>query len=140
MVPDGWLRTPRSTMNSGKRQVVLSFILVIPFVLISALVAQEKTPAPHASTHSTEARLVLHEGWSLQTSAKVEAKPEVISTPQFAAKGWMAVTVPTTVVAAQVKDKAFHNPYFGMHLRSLPGVNCANGGNLSNVTMAFDSP
>ena len=110
-------------MNSGKRQAVLSFFLVIPFVLVSALVAQEKTAASHPSTHPAEARLVLHEGWSLQTSAKVEAKPEVISSPQFAAKGWMPVTVPTTVVAAQVKDKIFPEPYFGMNLRSLPGVN-----------------
>ena len=67
-------------MNSGKRQAVVSFFLVIPFVLVSALVAQEKTAASHPSTHPTEARLVLREGWSLQTSAKVEAKPEVIST------------------------------------------------------------
>ena len=88
-------------MHSGKRQAVLSFLFIIPFVLISALVGQEKTAAPRASTHTSEARLVLREGWSLQTSAKVEAKPEVVSTPQFAAKGWMAVTVPTTVVAAQ---------------------------------------
>ena len=127
-------------MNSGKRQAVLSFFLVIPFVLVSALVAQEKTAASHPSTHPAEARLVLHEGWSLQTSAKVEAKPEVISSPQFAAKGWMPVTVPTTVVAAQVKDKIFPDPYFGMNLRSLPGVNYPIGGNFSNIPMAPDSP
>ena len=127
-------------MNSGKREAVLSFFLIIPFVLVSALAAQEKAADPHASTHPTEARLMLHEGWSLQTSAKVEAKPEVISTPQFAAKGWMPVTVPTTVVAAQVKDKIFPDPYFGMNLRSLPGVNYPIGGNFSNIPMAPDSP
>ncbi len=127
-------------MNAGKRQALLSFFLVIPSVLVSSLVAQEKTAAPHASTHSTAAKLVLHEGWSLQTSAKVEAKPEAISSPQFAAKGWMAVAVPTTVVAAQVKDKIFPDPYFGMNLRSLPGVNYPIGGNFSNVPMAPDSP
>ena len=127
-------------MNSGKRQTVLSFFLVIPFVLVSALVAQEKTAASHPSTRPTEARLVLHEGWLLQTSAKVESKPEVISSPQFAAKGWMPVTVPTTVVAAQVKDKIFPDPYFGMNLRSFPGVNYPIGGNFSNIAMAPDSP
>jgi exo-1,4-beta-D-glucosaminidase len=127
-------------MNSGKRQTVLSFFLVIPFVLVSALVAQEKTAVSHPSTRPTEARLVLHEGWLLQTSAKVESKPEVISSPQFAAKGWMPVTVPTTVVAAQVKDKIFPDPYFGMNLRSFPGVNYPIGGNFSNIAMAPDSP
>ena len=52
----------------------------------------------------------------------------------------MAVTVPTTVVAAQVKDKIFPDPYFGMNLRSLPGVNYPIGGNFSNIAMAPDSP
>src|SRR5437868_3350822 len=60
--------------------------------------------------------------------------------PQFAAKGLMAVTVPTTVVAAQVKDKIFPDPYFGINLRNLPGVNYPIGGNFSNIAMAPDSP
>ena len=127
-------------MNSGKRQAFFSFFLVIPLVLVSTLVGQEKTAAPKTATRSAGARLVLREGWSLQTSAKVEAKPEAISTPRFAARGWMAVTVPTTVVAAQVKSKVFPDPYFGMNLRSLPGVSYPIGGNFSNVPMAPDSP
>lgn len=132
-------------MNSGKRLAVLLSFLLIQVLLNSSAIAQEqkapaeKTTASHRA-HATEARLTLHEGWSLQSSAKVEAKPEMISTPRFAPKGWLAVTVPTTVVAAQVKDKILPDPYFGMNLRSFPGVTYPIGGNFSNIAMSPDSP
>ena len=90
--------------------------------------------------HAAEARIALREGWTLQTSAKVEAKGEVISTPQFAPKGWHEATVPSTVVAALVKDKSLPDPFFGMNLRNFPGVNYPIGGNFSNIAMAPDSP
>jgi exo-1,4-beta-D-glucosaminidase len=110
-------------MNSGKRlAITLSFLLASSLVLV----AQDK--------------LALHEGWSLQTSAKVEAKGEVISTAAFAPDGWHQVSVPTTVVAALVKDKTFPDPLFGMNLRDLAGVNYPIGGNFSDIPMAPDSP
>jgi len=118
-------------MNSGKRRVVILFVLT-QFLLASCLFAQDK--------HSPEAKLALHDGWSLQTSAKVEAKGEAISTPQFTPKGWHEATVPTTVVAALVKDKTFPDPLFGMNLRDYPGMNYPIGGNFSNIPMAPDSP
>ena len=118
-------------MNSGKRRVVILFVLT-QFLLASCLFAQDK-PSP-------EAKLALHDGWSLQTSAKVEAKGEAISTPQFTPKGWHEATVPTTVVAALVKDKTFPDPLFGMNLRDYPGMNYPIGGNFSNIPMAPDSP
>lgn len=89
-------------MNSRNRLVVTLFVLA-QFLLASSLFAQDKRTVMPAA----ENRLPLREGWSLQTSAKVEAKGEVISTPQFTPKGWHAATVPTTVVAALVKDKTF---------------------------------
>ena len=48
--------------------------------------------------------------------------------------------VPTTVVAALVKDKTFADPLFGMNLRDYPGVNYPIGSNFSNIAMAPDSP
>ena len=135
-------------MNSGKRLAV-TLVLVVQFLPASSLFAQDKTqPASPAKVqgqaetllHASEGRVTLREGWSLQTSAKVEAKGEVISTPQFVPKGWHAATVPTTVVAALVKDKTFPDPLFGMNLRSFPGVNYPIGGNFSNIPMAPDSP
>lgn len=126
-------------MKLGKPLSLIFFILT-QFILSSFLSAQQKTPAAPAAKHDTETKLMLGEGWALQTSAKVEAKGEVISSPSFAPKGWHATNIPSTVVAALVKDKTLADPFAGMNLRSFPGVNYPIGGNFSNIAMASDSP
>ena len=123
----------RSKRTSGKRLAASLFVLA-QFLLASSLLAQI------SHTQSAEAKLPLRDGWSLQTSAKVEAKGEVISTPQFVPKGWHTATVPTTVVAALVKDKTFPDSLSGTELRDLPGMNYPIGANFSNIPMAPDSP
>ena len=125
----------RSDMNSSKRLATILFILA-QLSLASSLLAQDTAQMNHA----TDAQLALRDGWSIQTSAKVDAKGEVISTPQFTPQGWHQATVPTTVVAALVKDKTFPDPLFGMNLRDFAGVNYPIGGNFSNIPMAPDSP
>ena len=123
-------------MNFQRQGVTFCIAILAQFVLVSPLLAQEKPEArPVAGS-----KLALREGWRLQTSAKVEAKGEVISTPQFSPQGWHEGTVPTTVVAALVKDKTLPDPFFGMNLRNFPGVTYPIGGNFSNVAMAADSP
>ena len=123
-------------MKPGKQPAAI-FLVIVSLALFSSFsFSQEKATAKHDS----EAKVALHDGWTLQTSSKVEAKGEVISTPQFAPKGWHEVTVPTTVVAALVKDKTLPDPFPGMNLRSFPGMNYPIGGNFSNIPMAPDSP
>ena len=126
-------------MKSGK-PLSPTVLLLTQFLLSSFLAAQQKTPAAPAEKPTAETKLALRDGWSLQTSAKVEAKGEVISTPSFAPKGWHAATIPSTVVAALVKDKSLPDPFPGMNLRSFPGVNYPIGANFSNIAMASDSP
>src|SRR6202049_3475244 len=135
-------------MHSGKR-LAMTFLVLAKFFLASSLFAQDKiqtaTPTKvqgkvEALRRAADGRLLLRDGWSLQTSAKVEAKGEAISTPRFSPKGWHAVTVPTTVAAALVKDKTLPDPLFGMNLRDFPGVNYPIGANFSNIAMAPDSP
>jgi exo-1,4-beta-D-glucosaminidase len=101
----------------------------------AAVKPETKAEEPRPETH-----IALHEGWSLQTSAKVNAKGEVLSTPRFTPKGWYDVTVPTTVVAALVKNKTLPDPFFGMNLRQFPGVSYPIGGNFANIAMPPDSP
>ncbi|HEX3351357.1 MAG TPA: glycosyl hydrolase family 2 [Terriglobales bacterium] len=96
---------------------------------------QEAKPGHHA-----DATLSLREGWSLQSSGKVDEKGEAISTPAFQPKNWYTVTVPTTVVAALVEHKVYPDPDFGMNMRSLPGVTYPIGANFSNIPMQQDSP
>lgn len=121
-------------MNPIRRHAV-TLLVFFQFILAGFILAQDA-----AANHSSEAKLMLHEGWTLQTSAKVEAKGEVISTPQFSPQGWHRVAVPSTVVAALVKDKTLPDPFFGMNLRQFPGVTYPIGGNFSNIPMEPDSP
>jgi exo-1,4-beta-D-glucosaminidase len=130
-------------MNSIPR-LMLSSLLLAQLLLFS-LYAQSKPEADTAAQslapkHERDVRLPLREGWSLQSSTKVEAKGELISTPRFSPQGWHSATVPTTVVAALVKDKTLPDPFFGMNLRDFPGMNYPIGGNFSNIPMAPDSP
>ncbi|HXY14607.1 MAG TPA: beta galactosidase jelly roll domain-containing protein, partial [Terriglobales bacterium] len=121
-------------MTSGKRLAIM--VCILAFALSSWLFGQEASTA----NPDTEIKLALREGWSLQTSSRVESTGEVISTPQFEPNGWHLATVPTTVVAALVKDKTLPDPDFGMNLRKFPGMNYPIGGNFSNIPMAPDSP
>jgi len=113
-------------------QVLSVFYLLLPLFNLAA-VAQSNTTA-------TNSVLSLRDGWQLQSSGKVDEAGATISTPKFIPKNWRVVSVPTTVVAALVKDKVYPNPDFGMNLRSFPGMNYPIGANFSNQPMAQDSP
>src|SRR5277367_2236657 len=56
-------------------------------------------------------KFFLHSDWTLQSSCKINATPEQISTPNFDTAGWHSTTVPSTVVAALVADKTYPDPY-----------------------------
>jgi exo-1,4-beta-D-glucosaminidase len=108
--------------------------LVIPFFLLAAAAAQSNVqPAPALT-------LPLRDGWSLQSSAQVSATGEAISSSTFHPAEWIPADVPTTVVAAQVKNKLLPDPFFGMNIRQFPGVSYPIGFNFSNIGMPPDSP
>ncbi|MGH9502761.1 MAG: glycoside hydrolase family 2 protein [Terriglobales bacterium] len=96
--------------------------------------------AQASSRSQAQAALSLKDGWALQSSAKVDDKGETLSTPAFHPRGWYEVSVPTTVVAALVKHKVYPDPFFGMNLRTFPGVTYPIGANFSNIPMQPDSP
>jgi exo-1,4-beta-D-glucosaminidase len=125
-----------------KRRPALLSLLAHLFVisLLSHLILAADNPSPKLSGTDAQAEFALHDHWTLQTSAKVETKGEVISTTAFVPKGWHDVTVPTTVVAALVQDKTLPDPFFGMNLRQFPGVTYPVGGNFSLIPMQTDSP
>jgi exo-1,4-beta-D-glucosaminidase len=108
---------------------------VIPLIVLSLsssiLAAQES---------DTPGKQPLREGWLLQSSSKVDASGELISTANFSPQGWHEVTVPATVVAALVKDKTLTDPFPGTNLRRFPGVSYPIGANFSNLPMPPDSP
>src|SRR6202451_2157727 len=82
----------------------------------------------------------LVDGWTLQSSGKVAETGDVISNSAYRPKGWYTVSVPTTVVAALVKQKVYPDPAFGMNLRQFTGMTYPVGANFSNLAMQPDSP
>jgi exo-1,4-beta-D-glucosaminidase len=86
------------------------------------------------------AALPLRDGWRLQSGCKTQAQGDAISKIGFDDKGWYAAAVPSTVLAAQVADGEFKNPYYGDNLRGIPGTTYPVGMNFANLAMAADSP
>jgi exo-1,4-beta-D-glucosaminidase len=112
------------------------FVVVLSHFAVAGDAAASNSPEQNEPPD----KLVLRDQWTLQSSAKVEAKGEVVSTIDFAPQGWHNVTVPSTVVAALVKDKTLPDPFFAMNLREFDGVTYPVGGNFSNIAMQPDSP
>ncbi|MBZ5498302.1 MAG: glycosyl hydrolase family 2 [Acidobacteriia bacterium] len=113
------------------RLLFLSFVLS-PCSLIAQIARNSPGVAPQT--------IAIEDGWMLQSSAVVEQKGEVLSTMQFQPRNWYPAAVPTTVVAALVKNQVYPDPTFGMNLRSIPGTSYRIGVNFSNVAMPADSP
>src|SRR5260370_36997675 len=108
--------------------------LLIPFFSLAVAIAQPSFQWAPTLT------LPLREGWTLQSSAKVTATGEAISSKSFETKNWIEADVPTTVVAAQVRAGLLRDPFYGMNLRQYAGVSYPVGFNFSNIPMPTDSP
>jgi exo-1,4-beta-D-glucosaminidase len=105
--------------------------------LIAALLAAATIAAPLARADSD---ITLRDGWAVQSSAKVNASAEVVSTVGFDASSWYKTSAPNTVFAVLVENGVYKDPYFGMNLRSIPGVSYPIGGQFANLEMPEDSP
>lgn len=97
---------------------------------------------------AAHAQMRLDDGWRLHTACGMQQGGEAISNPHFSAGSWTPLTVPSTVVAAQVASGSFDrlftaghtDPYFGMNLRRIPGTTYPIGTFFANQEMAPDSP
>ena len=83
---------------------------------------------------------ILREGWKVQSSALVSASGDKVSEPGFATLGWYGTTAPKTVFAVLVENGVYKNPYYGMNLRTVPGVEYRIGGQFANEEMPANSP
>src|SRR5580658_3567157 len=83
---------------------------------------------------------LLWDRWEIQSSAKLTEGGALISTADFKTENWHHATVPSTVFGCLVEDKVYPDPFFGMNLRSVPGVSYGVGANFSNLKMPADSP
>ena len=79
-------------------------------------------------------------GWAVQSSAKVADAPEKISSPGYRISDWYKASTPETVFAVLVENGVYKDPYFGMNLRSVPGIEYPIGGQFANLDMPANSP
>ncbi|AFL89271.1 beta-galactosidase/beta-glucuronidase [Terriglobus roseus DSM 18391] len=86
------------------------------------------------------ARPAFHDGWQLHTACGLAADGAALSDGTAQIQDWTTVTLPSTVLAAQVAAKQLPDPYFADNLRKLPGMGYAVGENFSNFPMPADSP
>jgi exo-1,4-beta-D-glucosaminidase len=90
----------------------LSFLFLMAGFVSSNIFAQK----PGGNT------IVLHDNWSIRSSANLTDGGKVISQPSYATKGWYPTTVPSTVLAALVANKVYSDPYYGNNYFELPGI------------------
>jgi exo-1,4-beta-D-glucosaminidase len=93
-----------------------------------------------AEPGGAQGRRMLHDGWLIQSSAKVGVDGAALSSARYRPLGWYKATAPSTVVGALVQDGVFKDPFFGMNLRALPGMTYKIGANFVHTPMDSTSP
>ena len=92
------------------------------------------------SAATAQEQLMLHNGWLIQSSAKVGADGAGISSTSYRPSDWYSATVPSTVVGALVENGTYRDPFFGMNLRQIPGTTFPIGANFVHTAMDPSSP
>ena len=71
---------------------------------------------------NTGEKIFLKNNWAIRSSADVEADGSQVSIPGYDADGWIPTTVPSTVLAALIKNGVYPDPYFGTNMKTIPGA------------------
>ena len=108
---------------------------VLSIALCTATGALAQSPPSPSTT-----KIPLSQDWQIQSSCEVKADGHEISTAGFRAGGWHKANVPTTVVGALVADGTYPDPYFGINLRSFPGMDYSSDSFFAKQSMPADSP
>ena len=119
------------------------FFILCLFVTLAAAESDSQFPLNQVSLN----QFSLNQGWTLQSSTKVIATGEALSSPSestgsptYQTSDKLQVDVPSTVIAAQVRSGMLPDPFYAMNLRQYPGVSYPIGSNFSNIAMPPDSP
>lgn len=87
---------------------------LVAFLLAVATACAGPTPDLGDTT------IPLRDGWHIASSADVAATPVAVSSPGFDTAGWTPTIVPSTVLAALVRNGEVEDPYFGRNLEQIP--------------------
>ncbi|MHB8503649.1 MAG: hypothetical protein ACYDHE_22225, partial [Candidatus Acidiferrales bacterium] len=133
MIPYGKRENFFSRGTARAARQVRNLLAAMSFA--AALLATSTIAAPASRA---DGEFTLREGWQVQSSAKVSAGGETVSTTGFDASSWYKTSAPNTVFAVLVENGVYKNPYFGMNLRSVPGVSYPIGSEFANQEMPAD--
>ena len=115
------------------KQLTFSIVLLV-FGLSGSAMAQDKRQPP------SPAKVFLRERWTIQSSAQIKEKGDVLSQRVFQPRNWYPARVPSTVAGTLVDNKVYPDPFVGMNLRMMPGCSYPIGANFSLRPMPEDSP
>ena len=90
------------------RRIIYGFLTAIILLNISCI-----RPDPSI--------LQLKDNWQIESSAVITQDGRRISSNDFQPEKWYPTSVPTTVLAALVKNKVYPDPFYGDNLKSIPG-------------------
>ncbi|QEC69808.1 hypothetical protein FRZ67_21820 [Panacibacter ginsenosidivorans] len=86
------------------------FITILFLLLLINAVAQD------------ENKIILSDGWKMQSSLTDKAGGKEISQENFTANNWYNVSVPTTIIAGLIANKEFDfDPFYGKNLEKISG-------------------
>ncbi len=74
---------------------------------------------PHGLQAESQSKMLLTDGWQIQSAEQVSGSGETISTAAFTPDHWYAAMVPSTVCGTLVDDKVYPDPFFAMNLKDL---------------------
>ena len=97
-------------LTRRKMSAWLIVALVLPLFGSIPMHAQKALPPP----------VELSSGWQLQDAAKVSDAGAAISSETFQPTGWLAATVPGTVLTSMVNDGIYPEPLYGENSRPIP--------------------
>jgi exo-1,4-beta-D-glucosaminidase len=104
-------------MMNGQRLDYSFFSLLILCLLIIGLWSCKKDSCTGAADQFQT--VSLEENWHIQSSSKSKGG-ETVSTLEFKPEGWYPASVPTTVLAALVKNDVYKDIFFGKNLETIP--------------------
>ena len=96
---------------------------ILPLVLVTVATAYFSGVAAAAVSPG---KTLLADGWAIQSSPKIQAGGETISTTAYKPADWFSATTPSTVVGCLVENKLYPDPFFGTNLLALPGMSPTN--------------
>jgi hypothetical protein len=90
-----------------RRKVFVRLAVAGTLVIGASAALAQAQPAP----------IELSTGWQLQDIAKVSDAPSVVSAKTYQPTGWLAATVPGTVLTSMVNDGVYPEPFYGENNR-----------------------